>query len=316
MPGICILKYVLNATLSIPDSRKCWTLQDVLTSFAANTVCNKYRSGFFKQASALTGRFFVYACLCLHAFTVYAEDDALEKYALAPSCNTTGFDDTVTIKHVIDGDTVVLTDERRVRLIGVNTPEISRDDRPAEIGADQAHDYLGRLLKTNPEIGLVYDQERVDKYKRTLAHLFLKDGTNIQALLLRRGLAMPLIIPPNLAHLDCYENSVEFARSQQIGLWALKQYQLAPVDSLSINDLGYRIISGNVIRIGESRSATWINLARNLALRITKEDLPNFPDNTFKNLMGKNITARGWLYFTNGQFRMQIRHPVDIKIHD
>ena len=290
----------------------------MLTSFAANTVCNKYRIVSIKQASALTGRFFVSACFCLFSLTSSAEEDALEKYALAPSCSTTEFDGAVTIKHVIDGDTVVLTDERRVRLIGINTPEISRDDRPAEIGADQAHDYLRRLLKTNPEIGVVYDKERTDKYKRTLAHLFLKDGINIQALLLKRGLATPLIIPPNLAHLDCYENSAEFARSQQIGLWALKQYQPTPVNSLSINDLGYRIITGNVIRIGESRSATWINLANNLALRITKEDLPHFPDNTIKNLMGKHITARGWLYYTNGEFRMQIRHPVDINIkgHD
>ena len=84
----------------------------------------------------------------------------------------------------------------------------------------------------------------------------------------------------------------------------------------SINDLGYRIITGNVIRIGESRSAIWINLAKNLALRIIKEDLPHFPDDTLKNLMGKNISARGWLYFANGQFRMQIRHPVDIRIKD
>jgi endonuclease YncB( thermonuclease family) len=289
----------------------------VLTSFAASTVCNKYRSGFCKQqASALTGRFFVSACLCLFFISVHAEDDALEKYALHPSCSTTDFDDTVTIKHVIDGDTVVLSDERRVRLIGINTPEISHDNRPAEIGADQALDYLARLLKTNPDIGLVYDEERTDKYKRTLAHLFLKDGINIQALLLKRGLATPLIIPPNLNYLDCYGKSSEFAQSQEIGLWALKQYQPVSVESLSINDLGYRIITGNAMRTGESRSATWINLARNLALRITREDLPHFPDNMFKDLTGKNITARGWLYFANGQFRMQIRHPANIKIKD
>jgi endonuclease YncB( thermonuclease family) len=288
----------------------------VLTSFAANTVCNKYRSGIYKQASALTGRFFVSVYLCLFSTTVHAEDDALEKYAFIPSCSATEFDDTVTIKYVIDGDTVVLSDERRVRLIGINTPEISHDNRPAEIGADQALDYLARLLKTNPDIGLVYDEERTDKYKRTLAHLFLKDGINIQALLLKRGLATPLIIPPNLNYLDCYGKSSEFAQSQEIGLWALKQYQPVSVESLSINDLGYRIITGNVMRTGESRSATWINLARNLALRITREDLPHFPDNMFKDLTGKNITARGWLYFANGQFRMQIRHPANIKIKD
>ncbi len=287
----------------------------MLTSFAANTVCDKYRwSRFIEQASALTGRFFVSACLCLYSGIALAEDDALEKYALEASCSTNKFDDAGTVKHVIDGDTVIFADERRVRLIGINTPETGRDGRPAQIGADQAHDYLSRLLHTNQDIMLVYDKERTDKYGRALAHLFLKDGINIQALLLKRGLATPLTIPPNLAHMDCYEKSAEFAQSQQIGLWALKQYKPVPVESISIKDLGYRIITGNVVRIGESRSATWINLSRNLALRITKEDLPYFADAMLKGLVGKDVMARGWLYYTNGEYRMQIRHPVDLKI--
>ena len=287
----------------------------MLTSFAANTVCNKYRwSRFIVQASALTGRFFVSACLCLFPGITLAEEDALEKYAFEASCSTNKFDDAGTVKHVIDGDTIILADERHVRLIGINTPETGRDGRPAQIGADQARDYLSRLLHTNRDIKLVYDKEHNDKYGRTLAHLFLKDGINIQALLLKRGLATPLNIPPNLAHLDCYEKSSEFAQSQQIGLWALKQYKPVPVESITINDLGYRIITGNVLRIGESKSATWINLARNLALRITKQDLPYFPDDILKDLVGQDVVARGWLYYTNGEYRMQIRHPVDLEI--
>jgi endonuclease YncB( thermonuclease family) len=286
----------------------------VSTSFAANTVCNKYHwSRFIEQASALTGRFFVSACLCLFHGITLAADDALGKYALEPSCSTNKYDDAVTVKHVIDGDTIILSDDRRVRLIGINTPETGREGRPDQLGANQAQDYLSRLLHTNQDIRLVYDKELTDKYGRTLAHLYLKDGINIQAILLKRGLATPLIIPPNLAHFDCYEKSAEFAQSQQIGLWALKQYQPVPVQSITIQDLGYRIITGNVLRIGESKSSTWINLARNLALRITKEDLPYFPDEILKDLVGKEIVARGWLYYSHGEFRMQIRHPVDLR---
>jgi endonuclease YncB( thermonuclease family) len=287
----------------------------VLTSFAANTVCNNYHlSRFIEQTSALTGRFFVSACLCFCPGVGLAADDALEKYALETSCSTNKYNDTVTVKHVIDGDTIILTDERRVRLIGINTPETGREGRPDQIGADQAQDYLSRLLHTNAEIKLVYDKEHTDKYGRTLAHLFLKDGINIQAILLKRGLATPLAIPPNLAHVDCYEKSAEFAQSQQIGLWALKQYQPVPVESITIRDLGYRIITGNVLRIGESKSSIWINLARNLALRITKEDQPYFQDSNLKDLVGKEIIARGWLYYSHGELRMRIRHPVDLNI--
>ena len=267
-----------------------------------------------EQASALTGRFFVIACLCFYSCVAVAEEDALEKYAFEASCGTNKFDETGVVKHVIDGDTVILTDGRHVRLIGINTPETGHDGRPAQIGAEQALDYLSRLLHTNTDIMLVYDNEHTDKYGRTLAHLFLKDGINIQALLLKRGLATPFAIPPNLAHLDCYEKSSRFAQDQQIGLWALKQYKPVPVEAISIKDLGYRIITGKVIRIGESKSATWINLARNLALRITREDRSYFPGNMLNELIGKDVAARGWLYYTNGEFRMQIRHPVDLEI--
>jgi len=218
----------------------------------------------------------------------------------------------VTVNHVIDGDTIVLSDERHVRLIGIDTPELGHDGRKPETGANAARDYLERLLYTNRTIFIIYDRQRKDHYQRTLAHLFLQDGTSIQSLLLKRGLAAPLTIPPNLDMLDCYQTSSLYARQHHIGLWALRKYLPTTVDDLSTKHLGYRIVIGTVTRVGESKSAIWINLANNMAVRITKEDLKYFASLHFDNLEGKQMAVRGWLYYQNDEYRMRIRHPVDI----
>lgn len=306
------MKYVLNAIRFTRVNRRYWILPDVLINSDANTACNKNRNNviYWSAASgrygALIRRFFI---LLLFPVCVYA---AAQDPSDTTSCKNNRVDENVIVKKVIDGDTVILADDRHVRLIGINTPEISHDDRKSEIGADQALDYLSRLLSTNKNLQLQYDKERKDHYGRTLAHLFLHDGTNIQSLLLKFGLATPLTIPPNIDYLDCYQASAEYARNKQIGLWALKQYQAIPVESVNVNDLGYRIITGTVARIGESKSSLWLNLSRNFALRITRDDLAYFDLLTLKELNGKQIIARGWIYFLNGEFRMRIRHPVDL----
>ena len=218
------------------------------------------------------------------------------------------------VNQVIDGDTIILSDERHVRMIGIDTPEIGYDGRKSEMGADEARDYLSRLLTTNKTIYMIYDRQREDHYRRTLAHLFLQDGTSIQSLLLKRGLATSLTIPPNLDMLDCYQSSSLYARQHHIGLWALLKYQPTLADNLSVNHIGYRIVIGTVTRVGESKSAIWINLASNMAVRITRDDLEYFDSDQFRHLQGTLLAVRGWLYFQNGEFRMRIRHPVDFEI--
>jgi endonuclease YncB( thermonuclease family) len=66
-------------------------------------------------------------------------------------------------------------------------------------------------------VHLIYDTERLDRYNRTLAHLFLLDGTNIQGKILRHGLAVPLTIPPNLLFSDCYQNISLLAQENKEG---------------------------------------------------------------------------------------------------
>ena len=280
-----------------------------MTSSGVNTVCNKTGSIGFIRTSALFGRFFVYCYLVLYPIHSTAASNQKDE-----SCRAGNLHEMVTVNHVIDGDTIVLSDDRHIRLIGIDTPEIGYDGHRSEMGANEARDYLGRLLNSNKTIFIIYDQQRKDHYQRTLAHLFLQDGTSIQSLLLKRGLATPLTIPPNLDMLDCYQASSLYARQHHIGLWALRKYLPTPVEALSTKYLGYRIVIGTITRIGESKSAIWLNLTNNMAVRIAREDLKYFAALDLNHLQGKQLAVRGWLYFQNDEFRMRIRHPVDMDI--
>lgn len=242
---------------------------------------------------------------------------AYAKPVLSENCVSTHFDEDIYIKEVIDGDTVILSDDRHIRLIGINTPEINHENiNHSDAGALKAKDSLEKLLKNQKSVHLTYGEEQFDRHKRTLAHLYLKNGLNIQAELLRQGLAMPLRIAPNLSLADCYNTASLSAKQKNLGLWALPKYQTRHVNKLKNSEKGFHIISGKVERITESRSSLWLNLKNNVALRIHKDDLNYFNKNDVMSLKGKTIEASGWLYKRNKQLRMRIRHELDLRIID
>jgi len=124
----------------------------------------------------------------------------------------------VVVKRVIDGDTVELKDGRSVRLIGVDAPERTACGGLLSSLAEEATTYLeGKCL--GQSVRLEYDQDTIDTYGRTLAYLYLDDGTLINAEIIRNGYGYA-------DSLHEYEKRAEFseiettARQSQLGLWS------------------------------------------------------------------------------------------------
>lgn len=226
------------------------------------------------------------------------------------NCAPRQFDDQVTVRYVYDGDTVQLDDGRRVRFIGINTPEREHDDRPAEAYAERARQRLVQWQQASNQWQLVYDKDRHDRYGRVLAHVFDRQGRNITQQLLREGAGQLLVIPPNLKYLDCYRRAQQAARLNHSGLWALPEYQPLAVQQLQAFARGYHIVTGKLSRIGESRSSLWLNLGRSFALRIKKTELSYFDRQALEKQVGETISAQGWIYQYRGQLRMRLRHPA------
>jgi micrococcal nuclease len=127
------------------------------------------------------------------------------------------------VKRVIDGDTIELDNGRRVRYIGVDTPELRRringrwTYRPQQL-AEEAREFNQRLVE-GKRVRLEYDEERTDRYQRELAYVYVADRF-VNAELIRSGYARALLYPPNLKYSTLFLRLQQEAKNQQKGVWA------------------------------------------------------------------------------------------------
>jgi micrococcal nuclease len=92
------------------------------------------------------------------------------------------------VRQVIDGDTITVSGVGLVRLIGVDAPEKTGGYREAEPFGDAATRFVKQLVE-GKVVRLEYDGERQDQYQRTLAYVFLEDGTLVNEAIIRAGWA-------------------------------------------------------------------------------------------------------------------------------
>ncbi|NNJ95537.1 MAG: hypothetical protein HKP12_00040 [Gammaproteobacteria bacterium] len=254
---------------------------------------------------------------CLLTTAVHAES----------ACPTDQIDEFAVVRYVHDGDTVHLEDGRKVRLIGINTPELAQDNRPEQVYAQQARAFLNKALaKHDDRIGLRYGMARHDRHQRTLAHLFSPNGDNIQALLLRHGLAQAIAHPPSLAFADCYAQQEQLARCAGAGIWSHPQHTPVDADKLTAESTGFRLVSGHIDRVSRSNTGFWLVMA-DLLIHINQHDLAYFDAIDLPSLAGQHVIVRGWLQPARkkqaqkhsrgrtARYFVRIRHPLAIEIN-
>ncbi len=104
-----------------------------------------------------------------------------------------------------------------VRLIGVDTPELYHPLKPLQYYAREASEFVRRLVGGS-RVRLEYDQERVDKYGRTLAYVYLEDGRSLNEEIISNGYGFALLRFP-FKHLMRYRQLEARAREKGLGLW-------------------------------------------------------------------------------------------------
>ena len=130
------------------------------------------------------------------------------------------------VETVIDGDTLRTTRGERVRLIGINTPEVDGPYRDSECGGSSASAFTKRLLPAGTSIVLVDDVERYDDYDRRLAYVYRADnGLFVNAAIVREGFAESRSYRPNTAMQDLLDDSERYARDRNRGIWSECQGQ-------------------------------------------------------------------------------------------
>jgi micrococcal nuclease len=130
-------------------------------------------------------------------------------------------------KHT-DGDTLWLSGIGKVRLIGMDTPEVyPRSPVSAGQGAGggaecfgrEASAFVERTVPLGAEVRYRLGVEERDRYGRALAYVWLRDGRFLNRLLVARGYAQPLTVPPNVEYEDLFVRVARRARDAGRGLW-------------------------------------------------------------------------------------------------
>lgn len=127
------------------------------------------------------------------------------------------------VESVLDGDTVdvrIAGRRERVRLLGIDTPEIAHPDAPAECLGGEAWRYTAELIPQGSWVRLERDIVGRDDYGRLLAYVYRPDGLFVNARIVADGYASPLFIGPNVAARDEILAAAREARRARLGFWS------------------------------------------------------------------------------------------------
>ena len=135
------------------------------------------------------------------------------------------------VARVVDGDTAVIRvdgKERRVRFLGVDTPETVHPTKGVQPYGKEASNFTKDSLNGR-QVWLEYDKSPTDRYNRDLAYVWLTKPGRIDdeavrrnmfnARLLAGGYAKVLIIKPNNRYEKIFKEIQSEAQRTKIGMW-------------------------------------------------------------------------------------------------
>jgi len=125
-----------------------------------------------------------------------------------------------TVTRVVDGDTIEVQingETRKLRYIGINTPETVDPRRPVECFGHEASDFNKQLV-LGRTVGLEKDVSETDQFGRLLRYVWL-GGDMVNATLVREGYAQASTYPPDVRYQELFSSLQADAMTNSRGLW-------------------------------------------------------------------------------------------------
>ena len=139
--------------------------------------------------------------------------------------------DSVKVEEVLSADTIMLAGGEKIKLIGLNAPSIPKRERivrdennipikepinPTDTIEQKSYRFVERLL-TGKTVRLEFDEQKKSDDFKTLAYIFLKDGTFVNVEILRQGYAQFQLQPLNHKYKKELEAAYQEASREQRG---------------------------------------------------------------------------------------------------
>jgi endonuclease YncB( thermonuclease family) len=218
----------------------------------------------------------------------------------------------VSVGYVYDGDTVQLSDSRRVRLVGINTPELKSGPEWSKVIARQATSLLKRWVFTHKKnTYLQVEKEGHDSYGRILGYIVDSNGVGPDAALLEKGLAYGVAVAPNLQKQECHRRAEKRARLASVGVWAYKPLH---AHEFTKKKLGFSVLQGKVTRQFHFKTADALVLDEKVVVMLRRS--PRLPP-----LFGRKVQVRGWVQakvFKRDEFKaaftLYLSHVSNIEV--
>ena len=121
------------------------------------------------------------------------------------------------VKRVIDGDTLLLVNGERVRLIGVDTPETKHPQKPVQYFGREAYLFTKQMVD-GKEARFEFERQKRDRYGRLLAYVYLLDGTFLNAEIIKQGYGSAYTRFP-FKYKEEFRRYEREARENRRGLW-------------------------------------------------------------------------------------------------
>ena len=128
----------------------------------------------------------------------------------------------VVVKRVIDGDTIEIEGGRKVRYIGIDTPETVDPRKPVQCFGREAA-AKNRELVLGKEVELEKDISETDKFGRLLRYVYIisaeKGRVMVNEDLVREGFAHASSYPPDVKYQSKFNETEKSAQAENLGLW-------------------------------------------------------------------------------------------------
>jgi len=218
----------------------------------------------------------------------------------------------VTVDKVLDGDTFKTRKGIKVRLLGINTPEIPHGSKPGQIMGAAATQALKKLID-GKTVRLSFDRERKDRYKRKLAQVWLRDGRWVNGLLLEQGYAHVYTFAPNFRWANKLLGLEKTAIAKKLGIWHTRRFSLISAAAIKAKNIGeFRVVDG---RIGAQLDKKgWYFKVASLRVSVPKKYRKWFKQPPAINHQGDKVRFRGRIRAANnGALYLALHSPADLE---